>query len=146
MYQFYLSYIAVSHPPDIPLQILAGPGSGKTRVLTARIAHLIFHHRILPQAICAVTFTNKAANEMRSRLDILVGRTETGLIRMGTFHALCASFLRRHGGKLNLETNFTICDADERCDFFYVSVPVADYVLPKARRSSRNCWKPTRSS
>ncbi|EPS95932.1 hypothetical protein FOMPIDRAFT_1131483 [Fomitopsis schrenkii] len=104
---------AVEHSPNIPLQILAGPGSGKTRVLTARIAHLIFHHRILPQAICAVTFTNKAANEMRARLQVLVGRHETGLIRMGTFHALCASFLRRHGSKLNLETNFTICDADE---------------------------------
>ncbi|KZT73601.1 UvrD/REP type DNA helicase [Daedalea quercina L-15889] len=104
---------AVQHPPDIPLQILAGPGSGKTRVLTSRIAHLIFHYRVAPQAICAVTFTNKAANEMRARLEGLVGVHETGRIRMGTFHALCASFLRRHGRLLNLETNFTICDADE---------------------------------
>ncbi|KAH9838601.1 P-loop containing nucleoside triphosphate hydrolase protein [Rhodofomes roseus] len=104
---------AVQHPPDIPLQILAGPGSGKTRVLTARIAHLIFHHHVAPQAICAVTFTNKAANEMRARLDILVGVHDTACIRMGTFHALCASFLRRHGRMVGLETNFTICDADE---------------------------------
>lgn len=64
---------AVVHPPEVPLQILAGPGSGKTRTLTHRIAHLVLHHNILPAQIVAVTFTNKAANEMRHRLHALLG-------------------------------------------------------------------------
>ncbi|EIM91037.1 UvrD-helicase-domain-containing protein [Stereum hirsutum FP-91666 SS1] len=104
---------AVRHCPDIPLQILAGPGSGKTKVLTSRIAHLILHHRIPPSAICAVTFTNKAANEMKERLSKLIGRDWTYQIKMGTFHALCALFLRRHGTLAGVDSNFTICDADE---------------------------------
>lgn len=105
---------AVRHPPEIPLQILAGPGSGKTKVLTCRIAHLITHHHILPFSICAVTFTNKAANEMRERLTKLVGKETTGQIKIGTFHALCAMFLRWHAGLVGIEGSFTICDADER--------------------------------
>ncbi|KAL6298631.1 P-loop containing nucleoside triphosphate hydrolase protein [Sparassis latifolia] len=104
---------AVQHPPNIPLQILAGPGSGKTKVLTSRIAHLIAHHNLHPSSICAVTFTNKAANEMRERLKKLLGNDRTADIRMGTFHALCAMFLRRHAGLVGLEGNFTVCDADE---------------------------------
>ncbi|KAH9939503.1 UvrD-helicase-domain-containing protein [Amylocystis lapponica] len=104
---------AVLHPPQIPLQILAGPGSGKTKVLTSRIAHLITHHAIHPSAICAVTFTNKAANEMRERLTKLLGKHDTSQIKMGTFHALCASFLRRYAKDVGLEGNFTVCDADE---------------------------------
>ncbi|KAL1707981.1 P-loop containing nucleoside triphosphate hydrolase protein [Schizophyllum commune] len=104
---------AVHHDPAIPLQILAGPGSGKTKVLTSRIAYLILHHKIPPYAICAVTFTNKAANEMRERLTKLLGPEQTSQIRMGTFHALCAQFLRRHSSKIGVDSNFTICDIDE---------------------------------
>ena len=96
------------------MQILAGPGSGKTKVLTSRIAHLITEHQIPPESICAVTFTNKAANEMRERLCKLVGKNVTGQIRMGTFHALCAMFLRKHATLIGVGTNFTVCDADER--------------------------------
>ncbi|EIN10179.1 UvrD-helicase-domain-containing protein, partial [Punctularia strigosozonata HHB-11173 SS5] len=104
---------AVEHPPDVPLQILAGPGSGKTRVLTTRIAYLISKHGFAPSSICAVTFTNKAANEMRERLTKLLGSQRTSEIRMGTFHALCAMSLRRYATSVGLESNFTVCDADE---------------------------------
>ncbi|KAF9814441.1 hypothetical protein IEO21_05105 [Rhodonia placenta] len=106
-------HIAVQHPPSIPLQILAGPGSGKTKVLTARIANLISEHNIPPYAICAVTFTNKAASEMRERLTKLIGKAQTSQIKMGTFHALCATFLRRYPRLVGVEGNFTVCDADE---------------------------------
>ncbi|KAF9065598.1 P-loop containing nucleoside triphosphate hydrolase protein [Rhodocollybia butyracea] len=104
---------AVQHPPQIPLQILAGPGSGKTKVLTSRIAHLILHHKFLPSSICAVTFTNKAANEMKERLTKLIGKEKTAEVRMGTFHALCALFLRKYASSIGLEGNFTVCDAEE---------------------------------
>ncbi|KAI0749394.1 P-loop containing nucleoside triphosphate hydrolase protein [Daedaleopsis nitida] len=104
---------AVQHPPQVPLQILAGPGSGKTKVLTMRVAHLITNCYLPPSTICAVTFTNKAANEMRERLVKLLGKDATAQIRMGTFHALCAMFLRRYAKYVGLEGNFTVCDADE---------------------------------
>ena len=105
---------AVQHSPQIPLQILAGPGSGKTKVLTMRIAHLITNCYLPPWSICAVTFTNKAANEMRERLVKLIGKDNTAQIKMGTFHALCAQFLRRYARYVGIEGNFTVCDADER--------------------------------
>ncbi|KAH9850321.1 UvrD-helicase-domain-containing protein [Lenzites betulinus] len=104
---------AVQHPPQIPLQILAGPGSGKTKVLTMRIAYLIAHCYLPPWSLCAVTFTNKAANEMRERLVKLIGKDNTAQIKMGTFHALCAKFLRKYSGVVGIEGNFTVCDADE---------------------------------
>ncbi|KAJ6583195.1 P-loop containing nucleoside triphosphate hydrolase protein [Mycena sp. CBHHK59/15] len=104
---------AVLHRPEVPLQILAGPGSGKTKVLTSRIAYLISHHLLPPSSICAVTFTNKAANEMRERLTKLIGKQRTSEVRMGTFHALCALFLRKFSKVVGIEGNFTVCDADE---------------------------------
>ena len=72
-------------------------------------------HHLPPSSICAVTFTNKAANEMRLRLVELVGRDATSQIKMGTFHALCATSLRKHAELVGVDTNFTICDAEERC-------------------------------
>ncbi|KIY44056.1 P-loop containing nucleoside triphosphate hydrolase protein [Fistulina hepatica ATCC 64428] len=104
---------AVEYDPRVPLQILAGPGSGKTKVLTTRIAHLILRCGIPPASICAVTFTKKAANEMKHRLITLIGKESATRVRMGTFHALCALFLRNYARLVGLETNFTICDADE---------------------------------
>ncbi|KAK0446335.1 P-loop containing nucleoside triphosphate hydrolase protein [Armillaria borealis] len=104
---------AVQHDPNIPLQILAGPGSGKTKVLTSRIAHLIIHHLLPPSSICAVTFTKKAANEMRERLTKLIGKERTSQVRMGTFHALCALYLRKHALRVGIKGNFTVCDAEE---------------------------------
>ena len=79
-----------------------------------RIAYLISNCYLPPWSICAVTFTNKAANEMRERLVKLIGKENTAQIRMGTFHALCCNFLRRYAKYVGLEGNFTVCDADER--------------------------------
>ncbi|KAG8988616.1 hypothetical protein FRB90_002650, partial [Tulasnella sp. 427] len=103
---------AVTHDPSIPLQILAGPGSGKTRVLTSRVAYLVKERQIPPKSICAVTFTNKAANEMRHRLKPMIGEKDTNALIMGTFHAICSKYLRQYGKLVGLANNFSICDAD----------------------------------
>lgn len=79
--------------------------------------HLITHHELPPESICAVTFTNKAANEMKERMTRLLGNEAVGKIKMGTFHALCAQFLRRYAALVGVENNFTVCDADERYVF-----------------------------
>ncbi len=95
-----------------PLLVLAGAGSGKTRVLTARIAHLITTHHVAPQRIFAVTFTNKAAGEMRTRIAQVLGAEPRGLW-IGTFHSLSARILRREAPLLGFGPNFTIYDADD---------------------------------
>jgi len=102
---------AVEHPGG-PLLVLAGAGSGKTRVLTARIAHLITTLQVAPQRIFAVTFTNKAAGEMRTRIAQLLSADPRGLW-IGTFHSLSARFLRREAPLLGFGPNFTIYDADD---------------------------------
>jgi DNA helicase II / ATP-dependent DNA helicase PcrA len=94
-----------------PILTLAGAGSGKTRVLTTRVAHLINEHGVDPAAILAVTFTNKAAAEMRARIRRLLGREPAGMW-VGTFHSIGARLLRRHAGRLGWTPNFTIYDAD----------------------------------
>ncbi len=102
---------AVTHT-DGPLLIFAGAGSGKTRTLTHRIANLIQHHNVPPARILAVTFTNKAAKEMRARLDALVGAS-SHRIWMGTFHAMCAQMLRINGGLIGIDPRFVIFDSDD---------------------------------
>ena len=102
---------AVEHPGG-PLLVLAGAGSGKTRVLTARIAHLITALHVAPQRIFAVTFTNKAAGEMRTRIGQLLGADPRGLW-IGTFHSLSARLLRREAPLLGFGPNFTIYDSDD---------------------------------
>ncbi|HEV8265238.1 MAG TPA: UvrD-helicase domain-containing protein [Gemmatimonadales bacterium] len=102
---------AVEHPGG-PLLVLAGAGSGKTRVLTARIAHLIQTGAAPPQRIFAVTFTNKAAGEMRTRVAALLGADPRGLW-IGTFHSLAARLLRREAPLLGFGPNFTIYDEDD---------------------------------
>jgi DNA helicase-2/ATP-dependent DNA helicase PcrA len=97
---------------DGPLLVLAGAGSGKTRVLTARIAHLIRERGVRPDRLFAVTFTNKAAGEMRSRVAALLGADPRGLW-IGTFHSLSARLLRREAPLLGFGPNFTIYDADD---------------------------------
>ena len=102
---------AVRHPAG-PLLVLAGAGSGKTRVLTARIAHLIRERGVAPSRIFAVTFTNKAAGEMRARVAALLGADPRGLW-IGTFHSLSARLLRREAALLGFGPNFTIYDQDD---------------------------------
>lgn len=96
-----------------PLLILAGAGTGKTRTLTARLAYLIHVKGVAPAHILAVTFTNKAAREMRERLEKLLNHGVEGLW-IGTFHALCVRFLRRHAEQLNLHPTFTILNTDDQ--------------------------------
>ena len=108
-----------------PLLIVAGPGSGKTRVITHRIACLVGERRVPPWRILAVTFTNKAAREMRDRLDrLLPGRSQA--VTMGTFHAVCARILRRHGERVGLDRNFTIYDQDDQIDAIKSAMQLAE--------------------
>jgi DNA helicase-2/ATP-dependent DNA helicase PcrA len=103
---------AVEHRAG-PVLVLAGAGSGKTRVLTARLAHLVEHQGVPPHRIFAVTFTNKAAAEMRSRIATLLGREPAGLW-IGTFHSLFARLLRREAAHLGFTAQFSIYDEDDR--------------------------------
>lgn len=100
-----------------PLLILAGAGSGKTKTLTHRIAYLIQHEKVWPNEILAVTFTNKAAREMRERLGVLLheqGASRGFMPWMGTFHGICVRLLRIDGDKIGVATNFVIYDEDDR--------------------------------
>jgi DNA helicase II / ATP-dependent DNA helicase PcrA len=96
-----------------PVLVLAGAGTGKTRVLTTRLAHILASRRAWPSQILAVTFTNKAALEMRERLERMIGAAAEGLW-LGTFHAIAARILRRHAEAVGLKPNFTILDADDQ--------------------------------
>ena len=101
-----------------PLLLLAGAGSGKTRVITHRMAHLMSQHRVPGPCILAVTFTNKAADEMRSRVDNLLEGAKDGPL-VSTFHSFCVRLLRRDGGSLaeirnGFTRQFTIYDADDQ--------------------------------
>ena len=104
---------------DGPVLLLAGAGTGKTRALTTRIAHLISQGRARPGQILAVTFTNKAAREMKDRIGRLMGEAVEGMPWLGTFHSISVKILRRHAeligdGELHLKTSFTILDTDDQ--------------------------------
>jgi len=96
-----------------PLLVLAGAGTGKTRVLVSRLAHILYRRLAWPSQILAVTFTNKAAREMRERVEHLVGNAVEGLW-LGTFHGICNRILRRHAELVGLKPNFTILDDDDQ--------------------------------
>ncbi|MCJ7421873.1 UvrD-helicase domain-containing protein [Sphingomicrobium astaxanthinifaciens] len=99
---------------DGPVLILAGAGTGKTATLTARLAHLIATRRAWPSQILAVTFTNKAAREMKERVAKITGGAVDNMPWLGTFHSVCARMLRRHAELVGLQPNFTIIDTDDQ--------------------------------
>jgi len=99
---------------DGPVLMLAGAGTGKTRALTARIVHLLSTGRARPNEILAVTFTNKAAREMKDRVGKMLGHAIEGMPWLGTFHAICVKLLRRHAELVGLKSNFTILDTDDQ--------------------------------
>ena len=97
-----------------PLLIVAGAGSGKTRVITSKIAHIIKQRLAFPNQILAVTFTNKAASEMLRRVNDILKKDAIDLSWVGTFHSISAKLLRRHAKAANLNSNFTIIDQDDQ--------------------------------
>ena len=99
---------------DGPLLVLAGAGTGKTRVLTTRIAHILTTGRARPSEILAVTFTNKAAREMKARVGAMLGQVVEGMPWLGTFHAIGVKILRRHAELIGLKSDFTILDVDDQ--------------------------------
>jgi DNA helicase-2/ATP-dependent DNA helicase PcrA len=99
---------------DGPVLVLAGAGTGKTRVLTTRLAHILATRRAWPGQILAVTFTNKAAREMKERIGALIGGVVEGMQWLGTFHSIAAKILRRHAELAGLKSNFTILDTDDQ--------------------------------
>jgi len=99
---------------DGPLLIVAGAGSGKTKVLTSRIAHIIKEKKAYPNQILSVTFTNKAAREMQNRISSILKAEAVGLNWLGTFHSICAKLLRKHASAAGLSSNFTIIDSDDQ--------------------------------
>ena len=115
------AYFANLNPPqrqavetlDGPVLVLAGAGTGKTRVLTTRLGHILMTGRAYPSQVLAVTFTNKAAREMRDRLERLIGADSEGMW-LGTFHAIAARILRRNAEAVGLKSNFTILDTDDQ--------------------------------
>lgn len=110
------------NPPQIeavltsegPVLMLAGAGTGKTAALTARLAHLVATRRAWPSEILCVTFTNRAAREMRHRVGQLIGEAVEGMPWLGTFHSICAKMLRRHAELAGLQSNYTIIDTDDQ--------------------------------
>ena len=99
---------------DGAVLVLAGAGTGKTRVLTTRIAHILALGKARPSEILAVTFTNKAAREMKERVAALAGPVAEGMPWLGTFHAISTKILRRHAELVGLKSNFTILDTDDQ--------------------------------
>ena len=99
---------------DGPYLVSAGAGSGKTKVLTTRVIHIINEKRAWPNQILCVTFTNKAAKEMKDRVSILLSKQTAGLSWFGTFHSICVKILRKHAKAINLNSNFTIIDQNDQ--------------------------------
>ena len=111
---------------DGPVLVLAGAGTGKTAALTARLAHLLFTRKAYPSEILSVTFTNKAAREMRERVGRLVGDAVEGMPWLGTFHAIAAKMLRRHAELVGLQSNFSILDTDDQLRLLKQLILAAD--------------------
>ena len=99
---------------DGPCLIVAGAGSGKTRVLTSRVAHIIIEKNAWPNQILCVTFTNKAAREMQNRIANFLKEKQTSIPWLGTFHSVCAKLLRKHAEAVGLNSRFTIIDQEDQ--------------------------------
>src|SRR5919202_1739317 len=125
---------AVSHTSG-PLLILAGPGSGKTRVIVHRVAYLLEVEEVSPANVLAVTFTNKAARELRERLDTLVGPRQARGLTVGTFHAICARWLRRDIKHLGRDPGFAIYDDNDQIDL--VKQVLKEFDIDEKRTSPR---------
>ncbi len=127
-------YLRTLNPPqreavlttEGPVLVLAGAGTGKTAALTARLAHLLYTRKAYPSEILSVTFTNKAAREMRERVGRLVGDMVEGMPWLGTFHAIGAKMLRRHAELVGLKSNFTILDTDDQLRLLKQLIIAAD--------------------
>jgi DNA helicase-2/ATP-dependent DNA helicase PcrA len=127
-------YLAGLNPPqrdavlttEGPVLVLAGAGTGKTAALTARLAHLLFTRKAWPSELLAVTFTNKAAREMRERVGRIVGEAVEGMPWLGTFHSIGAKMLRRHAELVGLKSNFTILDTDDQLRLMKQLILAAD--------------------
>ncbi|MDQ4086626.1 MAG: UvrD-helicase domain-containing protein [Pseudomonadota bacterium] len=127
-------YLAGLNPPqreavlttEGPVLVLAGAGTGKTAALTARLAHLLYTRKAWPSEILAVTFTNKAAREMKERVARIVGGAVEGMPWLGTFHAIGAKMLRRHTELVGLKSNYTILDTDDQLRVMKQLIQAAD--------------------
>ncbi len=122
---------------DGPAMVIAGPGSGKTRVITYRIVHLINEHKIRPGNIMSITFTNKAADEMRSRVEKVLPRVTAKQVYISTFHALCARLLRSEYAAAGVDKNYTICDDGETKSYIVQSIAILTETHPR----TVNGWK-----
>lgn len=111
---------------DGPVLVLAGAGTGKTRVLTTRLAHILATGRAFPNQILAVTFTNKAALEMKERVGAIIGDAVENMFWLGTFHSICVKILRRHADLVGLGSNFTILDQDDQVRLIKQIIRAAD--------------------
>lgn len=119
-----------------PLVIMAGAGTGKTTVLTNRIAHIIESRLASPSEVLAVTFTRKAANEMKQRISSMLGGDRGRKVRIGNFHSVCSEILRRHAGLVDLPKNFTILDEDGQRDVIATAGIARGYIKNKKDRNA----------
>ncbi len=128
-----------------PVLVLAGAGTGKTRVLTTRLAHILATGRAKPWELLVVTFTNKAAREMRERIGHLIGPSSEGLRWLGTFHSVAAQILRRHAELVGLKSSFTILDTDDQERLLKQLLEAADIdtkrFTPKSLAHMIDHWK-----
>ena len=125
--------------PDGPILVIAGPGSGKTRVICARIAHLVRTGRSEPARIAALTFTRKAANEMTQRLRTMLPAGDARAVWISTFHRLCGSLLREHGTAIGVPADFRIVDETERMNVMRQCMFDANVDTRQASTSRRRC-------
>jgi len=120
-----------------PAMVIAGPGSGKTRVITYRIVHLINEHQVHPGSIMSITFTNKAADEMRRRMEKILPHQTAKMVYISTFHSLCARILRFEHGAAGLDRNYTICDDSDTKSYIVQAISVITETHPR----TVNGWK-----